>query len=247
MRHAPLMRARRRIPALAFLLFTGCASHAPRPPVPPTPAPPLSLLWSRTSAEHHAAYLQTYRQATERVETEGTRRRKGTWAVILDIDETVLDNSEFEREQVGKPFDRQAFTDWCRREESQPLPGAQQFLHRVHELGGRIALVTNREEEVCEQTRNNLRKESLEFDEVLCSPGTANKNPRFDAVQRGESPSTLPALTIVLWMGDNIQDFPDLFQATMRDAADGAFTDFGTRFFVLPNPMYGSWTENPMR
>jgi predicted secreted acid phosphatase len=82
---------------------------------------------------------------------------------------------------------------------------------------------------------------------VLCSPGTANKNPRFDAVQRGESPSTLPALTIVLWMGDNIQDFPDLFQATMRDAADGAFTDFGTRFFVLPNPMYGSWTENPMR
>jgi len=32
----------------------------------------------------------------------------------------------------------------------------------------------------------------------------------------------------------------------MPDAADQAFAEFGTMFIILPNPMYGSWTKNPL-
>jgi predicted secreted acid phosphatase len=47
---------------------------------------------------------------------------------------------------------------------------------------------------------------------------------------------------VVAFVGDNIQDFPGQSQA-IRERAEEAFAEFGARFFVLPNPMYGSWNE----
>ena len=66
------------------------------------------------------------------------------------------------------------------------------------------------------------------------------QNARFADVQQGRVPG-LPALAIAMWVGDNIQDFPELTQATWSPAAGL----FGSRYWMLPNPMYGSWTRNP--
>jgi predicted secreted acid phosphatase len=63
-------------------------------------------------------------------------------------------------------------------------------------------------------------------------------------VTRGAASPDLPPLHLVLWLGDNIQDFPDLDQ-TVRTKPDEAFADFGVLYFVIPNPMYGSWEKNP--
>jgi predicted secreted acid phosphatase len=59
-------------------------------------------------------------------------------------------------------------------------------------------------------------------------------------VAQGTTPAGLPPLEIVAFVGDNILDFPGLSQAIMKKG-DEAFADFGVRFFVLPNPIYGSW------
>jgi predicted secreted acid phosphatase len=80
----------------------------------------------------------------------------------------------------------------------------------------------------------------LAYDVMLCRTGPSDKNPRFDAVQSGLLPSTLPPLMVVAFVGDNITDFPKLSQA-IRGAGDDRFVEFGSRFFMLPNPMYGSW------
>jgi predicted secreted acid phosphatase len=56
----------------------------------------------------------------------------------------------------------------------------------------------------------------------------------------------MPALVVLEWVGDNIQDFPRLSQA-IRNDADSAFSRFGDSFFALPNPMYGSWQSNPLK
>jgi predicted secreted acid phosphatase len=81
---------------------------------------------------------------------------------------------------------------------------------------------------------------------VLCqAPGESDKNPRFRRVQSGTAAPGVPALTVVAWFGDNILDFPGLSQASREDPA--ALAEFGRRYFVLPNPMYGSWTQNPPR
>ena len=61
----------------------------------------------------------------------------------------------------------------------------------------------------------------------------------------GTAPSPLPPLRVLMWVGDNIQDFPRLRQ-DVRTASDSAFASFGDRFIVLPNPMYGSWERNPL-
>ena len=78
---------------------------------------------------------------------------------------------------------------------------------------------------------------------MLCRPdaGPSDKNPRFEAVARGTA--GLPPLDVVAFVGDNVQDFPELDQA-IRARSDEAFAEFGGRFFMLPNPMYGSWERN---
>ena len=243
---------------LALALLAGCRTAAPvpapqaptAPVVAPAPAPfraPEAIRWSRDSAEHRALFLQVYRGATAYVEREASSRAAGSWAVILDADETVIDNSlyQLERAQAGKPFDAESWRTWCARREATPLPGAAAFLSRVRALGGRIAIVSNRTVAECPDTEAVFLAHGLAYDAMLCKPdgGSSDKTPRIEAVARGTTPAGLPPLDVVAVVGDNIQDFPGLSQA-IRKQGDNAFAPFGARFFVLPNPMYGSWEPN---
>jgi 5'-nucleotidase (lipoprotein e(P4) family) len=201
----------------------------------------------RDSAEHRALYLQVYRSATAYVEREAAGRAAGAWAVVLDADETVLDNSLYQLEEAraGRPFDPVAWTAWCARREAVPLPGASAFLSRVRALGGKVVIVTNRSASECPDTEAVFNTQGLIHDAMLCRPdgGSSDKNPRFEAVAHGTTTAGLPPLEVVAFLGDNIQDFPGKGQA-LRKQGDAAFADFGARFFVLPNPMYGSWERN---
>ena len=244
---------------LAVTVSVACRSAAPavppQAPAAPVAAPlasqafraPEAVRWTRDSAEHRALFLQVYRAATASVEREAATRAPGTWAVVLDADETVLDNSlyQLERAQAGQPFDAASWTAWCARREAVPLPGASAFLSRVRALGGKIAIVTNRSAAECPDTEAVFRAHGLAYDAILCRPdaGPSDKNPRFEAVARGMTPAGLPPLDVVAILGDNIQDFPEESQA-IRERTDDAFAEFGARFFVLPNPMYGSWERN---
>ncbi len=251
--------------ALALAGLAACRSAAPAappqassPPSSPPAAsaraasstePPLShaLRWSRDSAEHRAIFLQVYGAATVHVEQAAAKRPGGGWAVIADADETVIDNSAYqaERERAGLPFDGPSWRAWTERREAIPLPGSRAFLTRVRALGGRIAIVTNRTLSECPDTEAVFRTHELAFDVMLCKPdaGPSDKNPRFEAVTNGTTPAGLPPLEVVAVLGDNIHDFPALSQA-IRKQGDEAFAAFGTRFFALPNPMYGSWERN---
>jgi 5'-nucleotidase (lipoprotein e(P4) family) len=236
---------------VAAILISGCASAPPREPAAPaaTASPassalPNDLKWARDSAEYHAAVLQAYRAATARVEREAAGRARGTWAVSLDADETVISNLRYqiERGSQGMGFTSESWNAWVRRREATPLPGAAAFLARVRALGGRIAIVTNRLGSECPDTEAVFRTHALVYDVMLCRPdGTpSDKNPRFAAVASGRAFGSTAPLDVVAFVGDNILDFPGLSQAVRREG-DDAFADFGVRFFLVPNPMYGSW------
>lgn len=205
---------------------------------------PDSIKWVRSSAEYHAALNQVYRLATARVEQAAAGKPAGTWGVILDADETILDNSlyQLERAKLGLAFSAESWNAWVKRREALPLPGAASFLSRVRALGGRIAIVTNRLQSECDDTRAVFDANKLAFDAMLCRvDGTpSDKNPRFEAVAAGRSPASTTPLEIVAYVGDNILDFPKLSQALRAQGAP-AFADFGVRYFLVPNPMYGSW------
>jgi len=233
-----------------LVVLAGCAK-APSPGEPPPPAtgaPSPGLHWVRSSAEYRAIAIEVYRAATTAVEAASRDLVPGRWGVILDADETVLDNSEYQRrlERAGARFSDSTWTSWVREQAAGTVPGAVGFIARVRELGGRVAIVTNRAEKVCPETRANLAAVGVVADAVLCQPpGEGDKNPRFQRVADGTAADGVPPLEVLAWIGDNIQDFP-LMRQTMRDDP-ASFEPFGRRFFVLPNPLYGSWERNPPR
>jgi len=188
--------------------------------------------------------MQVYRQATARVETEAAARRAGTWAVVLDADETVISNLTYqvERSRAGLAFSPESWREWVSRRAATPLPGAAAFLARVHDLGGRIAIVTNRRQSECEDTIAVFRQHALQYDAMLCrnDAGPSDKNPRFEAVAAGQTTAGAAPLAVVAFVGDNILDFPRASQASVRENPT-ILDAFGVRFFVIPNPMYGSW------
>ncbi|MEJ2678786.1 MAG: HAD family acid phosphatase, partial [Gemmatimonadota bacterium] len=156
--------------AVAGLVAAGLAACAPavRTPSPamPAPTPPsetagaaavpradplLAFEWVRGSAEHRAVYVEIYRAATAQLDSLAAGRAAGTWGVILDGDETILDNSSYEadRAERGLGFTEESWSEWVRKEAAPVLPGARSFLERVHALGGRVVIVTNRREALC--------------------------------------------------------------------------------------------------
>jgi 5'-nucleotidase (lipoprotein e(P4) family) len=243
----------RRVMALALaLVAAGCASGTRAPagsPAPPTAASaalPTSIMWMQTSAEYMAIATQTYRLAGARVEREAQGRAAGGWAVVLDADDTVINNLVYQAglARAGVPHSPERFTAFVRQHASTAVPGAQAFLARVHALGGRIGIVTNRLQIECDDTAEMLRRLSLAFDAVICrpegAPSSVEKTTRFRAIAAGQTAVSPSPVDILLYVGDNIIDFPNGSQA-MRAQGEAAFADVGVRWFVLPNPMYGSW------
>jgi 5'-nucleotidase (lipoprotein e(P4) family) len=232
------------LPALT-LIVAACASGRGQPAVAPTPAPTVTYTsWVTRAAEYGAITRQVYTHATEAVTRAAAGRARGSWAVILDADETVISNLAYqlEREKLGLGFTPDSWNAWTKRREATPLPGAKAFLDHVRAMGGRLAIVTNRLESECADSRANFDKLSLAWDLFLCRPngGPSDKNPRFAAVEAGAGLPAAQPVEVIAWVGDNILDFPALDQS-VRQQGDVAFSRFGTRYFLLPNPMYGSW------
>ena len=233
---------------LAALSVLAVACRAAPTPSPAPMSPGLgqldtlaSIRWSRSSAEHDALFREVYGAAATELQRMVSANPPGRpWGVIMDADETILDNAQYQQERavIAKSFDAASWDEWVKREAATALPGTIDFAQRVHGLGGRVVVVTNRLDSQCDATRENLRRIHFDADRVLCAPpGISDKNPRFDAVQSGPE-----ALTIEMWLGDNINDFPKLNQS-VRARGDSGYVSFGHRFFVLPNPMYGSWSS----
>lgn len=258
--------------SLALLLIVGALSsctmrHANKAcaNIAPTTTIAQATKWYRTAAEKTASYRQGYALGTRYVESwvKMHHPKKHSWGVILDIDETVLDNSWY-FELCSATLSLEG--DFSRRislaKKSHALPGAKAFINFVHKLGGYVSLVSNRDGSCCdgegsvlEATKENLIAQGIYFDQVVLAnhtdaPNAKDKNPRFQAVISGNYDPKLMAISnplpphhVIAFFGDNIQDFPELTQKSMRELKDddAKFERFSDGFFVFPNPIYGSW------
>lgn len=205
----------------------------------------LGLKWYRRSAERRALSAQAYKIAVEKLETK-VASISGAWGVVLDIDETTLNNSLYQQERMdlGLGYSPASWTEWVNRKAATPLDGVVTFTQRVKALGGSVVFVSNRMQATeCAPTATNLDTAGIPHDAMLCKTDMSDKNPRFNAVASGAAPSTLPAMKVVMFVGDNIMDFPMLTQEVRKQPAS-AFAKFGDEFILLPNSMYGSWEKN---
>ena len=141
------MGMKRLAPVIVALFLAGCASTAPAPEATSRVGEQAELSeaakWSRYSAEHEAIVLQIYQMAATRLEELTRELEPGTWAVSLDADETVIDNSLYQKEisLKGEKYTPETWDLWVRRLEAPALPGALEFMGLIHDQGGKIIIV----------------------------------------------------------------------------------------------------------
>ena len=208
----------------------------------------MGLLWMRTSAEYRALAYQGYNVAMNAVKmavTDPSHQRKPL-AIVLDADETVVDNTKLMGESIvngNGRFDAPWWRQAVHQGKSQAMPGAVEFLNEVHKQGVEIFYVSNRYAPVnYDATVQNFKElgfPSVDKDHVLLFEKDSDKQPRFDMIAK--------KYYVVVYMGDNAGDFPigtkGKTLAERNAIIDNHKEDFGTTFVVFPNPAYGSWVS----
>ena len=208
----------------------------------------MGLLWMRTSAEYRALAYQGYNVAINAVKmavTDPSHQRKPL-AIVLDADETVVDNTKLMGESIvngNGRFDAPWWRQAVHQGKSQAMPGAVEFLNEVHKQGVEIFYVSNRYApvnlDVTIQNFKELGFPSVDKDHVLLFEKDSDKQPRFDMIAK--------KYYVVVYMGDNAGDFPigtkGKTLAERNAIIDNHKEDFGTTFVVFPNPAYGSWVS----
>lgn len=232
--------------AAAFLLFSTVATNAQQQA--DNTYIEAATLWQQASGEARALEYQTYVLARMLLDRDLRNRRiRMRRAIIVDVDETILDNSRYQAMLIKKGVNYpEGWTDWCNRAEATSIPGALDFLKYAHARGVRVFYVTNRKIAEKDGTARNLK--SVGFPEVndetlLVRTDTQNdsKEPRRQSVAS--------RYHVVLLMGDNLNDFSDVFEksktvTTRLAATEKTRSQFGTHFIVLPNAMYGDWENS---
>ncbi|HVR43830.1 MAG TPA: 5'-nucleotidase, lipoprotein e(P4) family [Thermoanaerobaculia bacterium] len=218
-----------------------------------------AVLWIQTAAEYRALALQAFnsaRTALDRALADPTISAAPEQlspdtslppAVIVDVDETMLDNSPFEARLIlsGGSFNAQNWTAWVDERNAPAIPGALEFARHAASRGVTIFYVSNRDAEHEAATRDNLRSAgfplSAEIDTVLLRGerpewATSEKSDRRRSVARG--------FRVLLMIGDDLGDFLPGVRVSRDERLDKIRpyeSWWGTRWFVVPNPMYGSW------
>lgn len=222
-----------------------------------------AVAWVQTAIEYRLIAGQTYRSALPQLDralktpswdalTKEDRDTPATGlppAVIVDIDETVLDNSPYQARLVrdGKGYNEFTWSEWVKEEAAQPIPGALEFTRAAAARGVTVYYISNRAEDLGPATLANLRKagfpikdegQFLGLGAVVegCEDNGSEKGCRRKFVGRTHR--------VLLQFGDQLGDMVtvEANNAAGREAAIRPYLGWvGERWFVLPGPTYGSW------
>lgn len=232
------------------LVISGCATRE-HPAAPASSAQArltdqtvMAVNWVQQSGEISALAYQAFNSA--QTAFLASKARPGLKkAVVVDLDETMIDNSAYAGWQIkqAQPFSDKTWSQWTQAREAKAMPGAIAFSHFVSQHGGRIFYVSNRGQADLTATVDNLQ--ALGFADVtpqnlLLKPtgGSSDKTARFHQVEQ-------QGYDIVVYVGDNLNDFSGepyhRLNSERRDFVNRHQGDFGRKYIVLPNPSYGDW------
>ncbi len=231
------------ISILALIIgLTSCQPKAEQPTNNKNEKLVFATLFVQQAAEFKALNHQAYNIGRLRLdEILSEKKSDKKMAIVVDIDETVLDNSPFEAkcilEKTSYPL---YWKEWCNLAKAESIVGAQEFLSYAAEKGVETFYISNRKVELFDSTLVNLISNGFPFADsthVLLRTTTSDKESRRSIVKEN--------FEIVLLFGDNLGDFSSIFggksTADRNALVEENKEEFGSRFIVLPNPMYGAW------
>lgn len=224
-----------------------------------------AVLWVQTSAEYRAACETVYHAAADKLdlalqeknwdalvpeERDNVGKPAGLKpAVIMDVDETVLDNSPYQARLVrdGKEYDEVSWDRWVAEKKAKPLPGVVDFARAAAAKGVTVLYLSNRAVHLQDATLANLKAVGMPVasDDVFLGLGTFVE----DCEQNGSEKNCRRRLAgqqyrVLMQFGDQLGDFVQVVANTPADRAglvDEYGDWFGERWWMLPNPTYGSW------
>jgi 5'-nucleotidase (lipoprotein e(P4) family) len=200
-----------------------------------------SVLWQQTSAEYRALCIQAYNIAELRMNEY--KENAAEKAIVIDVDETILDNSPYRAERIRDDDFDGSFWDWVKAEKAETVPGALEFLLKADSLGFNIYYITNRDEKYREYTADNMMK--LGFPQVDEGHLLMRENKNSNKTERRKKVTA--KYEIILLIGDNLVDLSQEFYGSnirnRKDTVDMFADEFGKRYIVLPNPVHGRWKK----
>ncbi|MES2859395.1 MAG: 5'-nucleotidase, lipoprotein e(P4) family [Pseudomonadota bacterium] len=222
-----------------------------------------AVLWVQRAAEYDAVAQTVYRAAADHLEpalkeanwdalVPGERGNAATGlppAVIMDVDETVLDNSPYQARLVrdGKEYDEATWDLWVSEKKARAVPGVVDFAKAASARGVTILYLSNRAEHLQAATIANLKAVGMPVkdDSVFLGLGTFVEG----CEQNGSEKNCRRKLAgaqyrVLMQFGDQLGDFAEIL-ANTPEGRDGLYEEyadwFGERWWMLPNPTYGSW------
>ena len=262
----------------ALVLLASCSSVPPSKiaaPVPAAVTAPATVAgprgddnlnataWAQTAIEHDLIYLQTYRDAQSRLlaalkdrqwdalpkDDRLTPLKNLKPAVILDIDETVLDNSPYQARVIkgGGEFNEADWAAWCKEQKARALPGVVEFTQFAAKHGIAVIYVSNRAKDLDQVTLANLRQVGVPVSgpQAFLGLGTFVEGCEQVGTEKGCRRQLIAThYRVLMQFGDQIGDFVTVLANTSagREKVMAPYLPWiGTRWFVLPNATYGSW------
>ncbi|QKJ88741.1 5'-nucleotidase, lipoprotein e(P4) family [Paramixta manurensis] len=226
-----------------LLTLAGCAQNAEQQATDQlNQQSVMALNWFQQSGEYQALAYQAFNFATLAFDNAPSLTGKPK-AVVVDLDETMIDNSAYSAWQVkaGKPFADDTWSRWTQARQATAIPGAVSFAQYVNSHGGTMFYVSNRSKNDYAATVENLQRlgfPGVNQKTVRLSSDSSNKQTRFDAIKA-------EGYNVVLYIGDNLNDFGGATwhqgNPQRRSFVSQNHRLFGTQFIILPNPLYGDW------
>ena len=204
----------------------------------------MAVLYQQQAAECKALYYQGYNIARLMLDKDiDNVKPNKKRAIIVDIDETVLDNSPFEAAIITRnakyPDDWQK---WTKLAKAKACPGSVDFLNYAYNKGVTVFYITNRTFNERETTIQNLISEKFplaDTNHILFKADVSSKEKRRNLIEN--------EFYIVELIGDNLSDFTNIFDNKSPEARSSESEkiryEFGKKFIVLPNAMYGDWEK----
>lgn len=219
-------------------------------------------LWMQRSVEYKANALAVY--ALGRIQLDKALADK-TWtaateqtgnyqdlppAVVLDLDETAMDNSAYQTGLVttGTDFSPKTWDAWVKAEKATAVPGAVEFTQYAESKGVKVFYVTNRSADQEEPTRRNAQALGFPMGGNVDTFLMSKEKPDWGSAKSTRRAHIAKDYRIVLLFGDNFGDFSDAYNGTEAErlkAYEAAKERFGRDWLMLANPGYGSFESAP--
>jgi len=223
----------------------------------------LATLWTQRSVEYRGNALTVFALAKIRLDqaladknwTAAPGEQKGEYqnlppAVVLDVDETLLDNSLYQVWMLknNQTFSTKTWNQFCAAQVSLAIPGAVEFTKYADAKGVKVFYLSNRDVTTEKATRENMERLGFPMGGNVDTVLPTRKQPDWGSAKGTRRAYVAKTYRVLLNIGDNFGDFVDEYRGSEAERLkimEDNKARWGREWIMIANPSYGSFESAP--